>query len=159
MPATSKVQQGAAGAALAAKRGEKPASELYGASKGMHQSMSAEQLSHFAKTKRKGLPHRKDLSLLGMNNQGMTTSSGMPTPKACLSMEDAGREIVNHLLEQGGGDSYPSEDEMAEVSSIRSILAALERLQASLANASPEQQHDITLIRAAANSLIRMHGA
>ena len=40
MPAKSKAQQKAAGAALAAKRGETPVSKLKGASKGMYQSMS-----------------------------------------------------------------------------------------------------------------------
>ena len=44
MPAKSKAQQKAAGAALAAKRGETPVSKLKGASKGMYQSMSEKQL-------------------------------------------------------------------------------------------------------------------
>lgn len=59
MPATSKAQQKAAGAALAAKRGEIKTSELKGASKEMYESMSEEQLEEFAETKRKGLPERK----------------------------------------------------------------------------------------------------
>ena len=40
MPAKSKKQQMAAGAALAAKRGERKKSSLKGASKGMYKSMS-----------------------------------------------------------------------------------------------------------------------
>src|SRR5579862_8854164 len=56
MPAKSKAQQKAAGAALAAKRGEQKVSELKGASKSMYQSMSEEQLEEFASTKRKGKP-------------------------------------------------------------------------------------------------------
>lgn len=56
MPAKSKAQQKAAGAALAAKRGELKKSELQGASKSMYESMSEEQLEDFASTKRKGKP-------------------------------------------------------------------------------------------------------
>lgn len=59
MPATSKAQQKAAGAALSAKRGETKKSELKGASKQMYESMSASQLEDFAETKRKGLPDKK----------------------------------------------------------------------------------------------------
>ncbi|WP_285018770.1 DUF3008 family protein [Novosphingobium sp. fls2-241-R2A-195] len=60
MPAKSKVQQKAAGAALSAKRGETPKSHLKGASKDMVKSMSEEQLEDLASTKRKGLPEHKD---------------------------------------------------------------------------------------------------
>jgi hypothetical protein len=56
MPATSKAQQRAAGAALSAKRGETPKSKLKGASKQMEASMSEKQLDEFASTKRKGKP-------------------------------------------------------------------------------------------------------
>ncbi|MET3661242.1 DUF3008 family protein [Aquamicrobium ahrensii] len=59
MPAKSKAQQQAAGAALSAKRGETPKSELRGASKEMYESMSEKQLEEFAETKRKGLPAHK----------------------------------------------------------------------------------------------------
>jgi len=56
MPARSKSQQKAAGAALAAKRGEQPKSKLIGASKEMYRSMSATQLEELASTRRKGKP-------------------------------------------------------------------------------------------------------
>lgn len=59
MPALSKAQQKAAGAALAAKRGEVPSRSLKGASREMYESMTEEQLEHFAATKRKGLPEKK----------------------------------------------------------------------------------------------------
>jgi hypothetical protein len=59
MPAKSKKQQMAAGAALAAKRGEIKKSELKGASKQMAKSMSKKQLKEFASTKRKNLPRKK----------------------------------------------------------------------------------------------------
>ncbi len=56
MPAKSKAQQTAAGAALSAKRGETEKSELVGASRQMFESMSEKQLEEFASTKRKGKP-------------------------------------------------------------------------------------------------------
>ena len=59
MPAKSKRQQMAAGAALAAKRGKRKKSSLRGASKGMYESMSKAELRRMAKTKRKGKPARK----------------------------------------------------------------------------------------------------
>ena len=59
MPAKSKKQQMAAGAALAAKRGEKSKSSLKGASKSMAKSMSESELKKMASTKRKKLPAKK----------------------------------------------------------------------------------------------------
>jgi len=56
MPAKSKAQQKAAGAALSAKRGDASKSSLKGASKEMYESMSEKQLEEFAETKRKGKP-------------------------------------------------------------------------------------------------------
>lgn len=56
MPAKSKAQQKAAGAALAAKRGEAKASDLKGASQSMAKSMSETQLEELASTPRKGKP-------------------------------------------------------------------------------------------------------
>ncbi|HYW15203.1 MAG TPA: DUF3008 family protein [Allosphingosinicella sp.] len=58
MPAKSKAQQKAAGAALSAKRGDTPKSELQGASRQMASSMSEKQLEELASTKRKGKPER-----------------------------------------------------------------------------------------------------
>ena len=54
MPAKSKAQQRAAGAALSAKRGDTKVSELKGASKSMYESMSEQELDEMALTKRKG---------------------------------------------------------------------------------------------------------
>ena len=56
MPAKSKAQQKAAGAALAAKRGDIKKSELKGASKSMEKSMSEKELHDMTSTKRKGKP-------------------------------------------------------------------------------------------------------
>ncbi|MEI4485996.1 DUF3008 family protein [Frigidibacter sp. MR17.14] len=58
MPATSKAQQKAAGAALSAKRGETPKSKLKGASKDMAKTMTEAELEELASTPRKGLPER-----------------------------------------------------------------------------------------------------
>lgn len=59
MPARSKAQQKAAGAALAAKRGEATKSSLKGASRQMESSMSEDELEKLAHTKRKRLPEHK----------------------------------------------------------------------------------------------------
>jgi hypothetical protein len=59
MPAKSKKQQMAAGAALSAKRGERSKSSLRGASKSMVKSMSEGELEKLAHTKRKKLPTKK----------------------------------------------------------------------------------------------------
>lgn len=56
MPAKSKSQQKAAGAALSAKRGDTPKSKLQGASRSMEESMSEKQLEDMASTKRKDKP-------------------------------------------------------------------------------------------------------
>ena len=58
MPAKSKAQQQAAGAALAAKPGEVKKSKLRGASRQMASSMSETELKKMAKTKRKGNAER-----------------------------------------------------------------------------------------------------
>ena len=128
MPALSKAQAGAAGAALAVKRGDKPKGELFGASKQMI-SMSRDELAKFAGTKHKGLPAKKGESL-----------------------QQIGRAIITRLLFEDHED--PSL-EGREVAIARNILEALKRLQSSLTNPSPEQQHALTTIRAAAHGLVR----
>ncbi|MGR3500433.1 MAG: DUF3008 family protein [Limimaricola soesokkakensis] len=59
MPAQSKAQQKAAGAALSAKRGDTKVKDLKGASKEMYDDMSESQLEDFAQTKREDLPDKK----------------------------------------------------------------------------------------------------
>ncbi|EKE75260.1 MULTISPECIES: DUF3008 family protein [Oceanibaculum] len=56
MPAKSKAQQKAAGAALAVKRGEASKSDLQGASEEMYESMTEAELEELASTSRKGKP-------------------------------------------------------------------------------------------------------
>ncbi len=60
MPAKSKAQQRAAGAALSAKRGETKMSELQGASKQMYESMTEKELDELASTKTEDLPDHVD---------------------------------------------------------------------------------------------------
>ena len=59
MPAVSKAQQKAAGAALSAKRGEIPKSKLVGASLEMYNSMTEKELDELASVKRTKLPEHK----------------------------------------------------------------------------------------------------
>jgi len=60
MPAQSKAQQRAAGAALSAKRGETKVGDLKGASKDMYDSMTEKELEDFASTDHAGLPEKVD---------------------------------------------------------------------------------------------------
>ncbi|WP_432767946.1 MAG: DUF3008 family protein [Sphingopyxis sp.] len=60
MPAKSKAQQKAAGAALSAKRGDTPKSNLKGVSKQMADSMTEKQLEDFAKGSTKDKPEHVD---------------------------------------------------------------------------------------------------
>ena len=59
MPAKSKSQQKAAGAALSAKRGDTAKSKLKGPAKQMAASMSESELRKMASTKRKGKAEHK----------------------------------------------------------------------------------------------------
>lgn len=59
MPATSKAQQRAAGAALSAKRGETKVKDLQGASREMYDSMTEAELEDLASTEHKDLPEHK----------------------------------------------------------------------------------------------------
>lgn len=59
MPARSRAQQMAAGAALSAKRGKIKVSALRGASRSMYKSMSERQIEELAETRREGLLERK----------------------------------------------------------------------------------------------------
>lgn len=61
MPAKSQAQQKAAGAALAAKRGEVPKAKLKGASREMFETMTEKELDELANVKRAKLPeHASD---------------------------------------------------------------------------------------------------
>ena len=59
MPAKSKAQQEAAGAALGAKRGDTNENDLQAPSKEMYDSMTESELEDLASTKRQGKPQHK----------------------------------------------------------------------------------------------------
>lgn len=59
MKAKSQAQQKAAGAALAAKRGENKRSDLKGASLEMYDTMTEEELEEMASTSHEGLPEQQ----------------------------------------------------------------------------------------------------
>ncbi len=134
MPAKSQAQQQAAGIALKARRGEISQDELRGASKQMS-SMSVDELEKFAGTKRAGLPEKKGESL-----------------------EQIGQRILGRLLVDSE-EMDNSAEEHQEVSLARNVLDGVHRLQSSLPDPSPEQQRALTMIRAAAHSLVRIHGS
>jgi hypothetical protein len=56
MPARSKAQQKAAGAALAAKRDPAKVQDLWGAAREMYETMTERQLEEFAESPQEGLP-------------------------------------------------------------------------------------------------------
>lgn len=60
MKAQSEAQQKAAGAALAAKRGDLPKSELRGASREMFDTMTEAELEDMASTPHENIPERKN---------------------------------------------------------------------------------------------------
>lgn len=60
MPARSKAQQRAAGAALSAKRGETKVGNLKGAAKEMYDSMTEAELEDYASTDHDDLPEMVD---------------------------------------------------------------------------------------------------
>lgn len=62
MPAKSKSQQMAAGAALSAKRGDRSPTGLQASARSMYDSMSEQELRKMASTKRKGKPDHKKSS-------------------------------------------------------------------------------------------------
>jgi hypothetical protein len=74
MPAKSKQQQKAAGAALSAKRGETAKSRLRGASKQMVESMSENELERMASVKRNSLPRRASAKSTKAKRSSRTSS-------------------------------------------------------------------------------------
>ncbi len=82
MPAKSKQQQKAAGAALSAKRGETPKSRLRGASKQMVESMNEDELERMASVKRKSLPRRASTKTTGTKGKSRTASRSRTRSKA-----------------------------------------------------------------------------
>ena len=125
--AVSKAQQQAAGAALAAKRGEAPKSELQGASKEM-MKMSTKELEKFAGTKHKGLPKHVDEA----------TEFGDDIENSKAELENAedlvvkeGADIRNHPIytNEEAWDHYKKElDEMSEEEDVVDAEAELNEI-------------------------------
>ena len=84
--AVSKSQQQAAGAALAAKRGDAPKSKLTGASKEMAK-MPAKELEKFAKTKHKGLPEKKKTDEAAMPTHDGDFGAGLGAGRNSKTLE------------------------------------------------------------------------
>jgi hypothetical protein len=60
MPASSKAQQRAAGAALSAKRGAQDPKDLKGASREMYDSMTESELADLAAAEHEDLPEKRE---------------------------------------------------------------------------------------------------
>lgn len=100
--AVSQDQQQAAGAALAAKRGDIPVSALKGASKEMYK-MSEKELEKFAGTKHKGLPVSIKESDFGYDNEAeMMQGELYRTSEYAKKLHD-----ILVKLDQEGGANFP----------------------------------------------------
>lgn len=137
MSSTSQRQQRLFGIARAVQKGEKPASEVGGAAKRIARDVSPSKVKEFAGTPRAGLPRSK----------------------ACLNMAEAGRLLINHLLNEDD-ESTDSPEERREIALGHEVLNSLSRLERLLPEShaeNPQAQQEIATIRAAATQLIRMH--
>jgi len=111
----SKAQQKAAGAALAAKRGDIPKSELTGASKEML-DMSEKDLEDFAGTKHKGLPEKKkkktdETTVAGAVavSADATGSSVYGNPSVYESMNNTVENLITESMSVNVSDSTEGE--------------------------------------------------
>ncbi len=148
MPSKSKSQQQAAAIALQVKKGNKPKSELWGASKQMAK-MSMEDLEKFAKTKHKGLPKRKHKKRKVNEAWGQKLDLYLDIIWRWFSKEGYSEEEIDLIL----NDPQNMETiQSAEAHGINPILAARELktenvLSESEINESAEVDVDIDEIR------------
>lgn len=127
--AESQAQQKAAGAALAAKRGDIPKSELQGASKEM-MKMSTKELEKFAGTKHKGLPKKKDESVIREGAEEaaeLVMAAKDMVDRVTGWMEDTAEMQTESMLELADSirDEMGSEQSEAFVASVKPSLEAL----------------------------------
>lgn len=119
--AVSQDQQQAAGAALAAKRGEIPTSSLKGASKEMYK-MSEKELEKFASTKHKGLPVRKESKnasqirekisrVVELMTKRYLEETKIETAKPESPINEYGRQVATQII-QDTVDDFLMETEM-----------------------------------------------
>jgi hypothetical protein len=104
-------QQQAAGAALAAKRGEIDPSELKGSSLEMYKSMSEKQLRDFAKTKHKGLPEKKEVKEAVKQISGRETTP----PSGTTAQQDdiQKKQVANAQMQQAQNKPTPQQKKLA----------------------------------------------
>lgn len=106
--AESQAQQKAAGAALAAKRGETPKSELKGAAKEMAK-MSTKELEKIAGTKHKGLPDKKTNEARGAGwaAAGRASGSSWGTGRSWGGPDSGRSEFKRREMEKELGNETP----------------------------------------------------
>ena len=104
--AMSQAQQKAAGAALSAKRGDTPKSELKGASKEML-GMSEKELEKIAGTKHKGLPKKKTDEAV---KEEMKTGDKKPSSTGG-TIEKTATGVKHHAGKHYGGDKAPKDED------------------------------------------------
>ena len=107
MPAKSKAQQKAAGAALAAKRGEQKVSELKGASKSMYESMTEEQL--FDLRSKVGIVFQESALFDSLNVRDNVAFRMMEEKLPEEEIERRVREALRFVELEHTIDMYPSE--------------------------------------------------
>ena len=115
--AMSKAQQQAAGAALAAKRGDAPKSGLKGASKGM-MDMSTKELEKIAGTKHKGLPKHVDesdfeKSLTKTQRARLNAALIKSDPKNPVNVEKKKREAAKEKSDWYNSFKKPTSEEVS----------------------------------------------
>ena len=102
--AKSEIQQQAAGAALSAKRGEIPVSDLTGASLRMYNDMTEKQLTDFASTKHDPIPHKVEEGAYGATRmqvqKAFDKASG--TVRARLNAVEKGLGVKNVQVDAKG---------------------------------------------------------
>lgn len=139
--AVSRSQQQAAGAALAAKRGDAPKAGLKGASKEM-MDMSKKELEKIAGTKHKGLPKHVDeaeVSEAGLKgSKDMTADFVKAIEKKTKGKETATRDKkgVLQLKKKNVNESVLSEDEVSQAESMMAAKDMVDSIQGMLEDVS-----------------------
>ena len=139
--AVSKAQQQAAGAALAAKRGDAPKKGLKGASKEM-MKMSTKELEKYAGTKHKGLPKHVDEEAVEeagpKGSKDMTAWFKKEVEKKTKGKETVARDKkgVLQLKKKSVKESMLSEDEVNQAESMMAAKDMVDSIQGMLEDVS-----------------------
>ena len=148
--AVSKAQQQAAGAALAAKRGDAPKAGLKGASKSM-MGMSKKELEKIAGTKHKGLPKHVEETIESavkrmISEDEVTQAQSVMAAKDMVDslqgmLEDIGRMVneqlppLNDSIRSNIGDAQATSFNSAVTSTLNGLLSQLQAARESVNNA------------------------